>query len=72
MLEEVIKKSKGKIEVGKIDIDLDKKLKDQYGIQEIPTLLFFKNGEMVDSITGVVPKEILESKINEMFENCMY
>ena len=72
MLEELIKKSKGKIKVGKVDIDLDKKLKDQYGIQEIPTLLFFKNGQMVDSIIGVVPKEILESKINKMFENCMY
>ena len=66
MLEELIKKSKGKIEVGKVDIDLDKKLKDQYGIQEIPTLLFYKNGQIVDSIIGVVPKEILETKIDEM------
>ena len=72
MLEELIKKSKGKIKVGKVDVDCDKKLKDLYGIQEIPTLLFFKNGQMVDSIIGVVPKEILETKINEMFKNCMY
>jgi len=49
--------------VGKVDVDANKSLAQRYAIGSIPSLLFFKNGEVVDRVQGVVPKSELSVKL---------
>lgn len=49
----------GRVDVRKVDIDLDPGLASRYGIRGIPTLLVFKDGEVVGSIVGVRPKQVI-------------
>jgi thioredoxin 1 len=53
----------GRARIGKLDVDANKQTAARFGIQSIPTLLIFKNGEVVDRITGAVPKETLVSHL---------
>ena len=50
--------------IGKMDADQNMELMRKYGIRSIPTMLVFKNGEVVDRITGAVPKQSITSKID--------
>jgi thioredoxin 1 len=56
----------GKLKVGKIDVDKSGELAAKYSVMSIPALLFFKNGQVVDSIIGAVPKEYLVDRINKI------
>jgi thioredoxin 1 len=47
----------------KVDVDANKKWAIKYGIQSIPTLLFFKDGQMVDRVVGAVDKKVLKEKL---------
>lgn len=49
--------------VGKLDVDANQALSIKYGIRSIPALLFFKDGEVVDSQIGAVPKPVLVKKL---------
>jgi len=51
--------------VGKLDVDANPQTAAQFGVRSIPTILFFKNGEMVDRVIGAVPKPQLEEKIQK-------
>jgi thioredoxin 1 len=53
----------GKAVVAKVDVDANKKWAIKYGIQSIPTLLFFKGGQMVDRVVGAVDKKVLKDKL---------
>ena len=53
-----------RVVVGKMDADQNMELMRKYGIRSIPTMLVFKNGEVVDRITGAVPKQSITSKID--------
>ena len=53
----------GKILFGKLNVDENRKTALQYHIMGIPTLLVFKNGNLADRIVGVMPRNMLESKI---------
>ncbi len=61
-IEELAEKYAGKIAVGKCDIDENPELPGQFGVRNIPTILFIKNGEVVDKSVGAVPKNKLEEK----------
>ena len=50
--------------IGKCNVDHNPGIPTQFGIRNIPTLLFFKNGELVDKQVGAAPKSILADKIN--------
>jgi thioredoxin 1 len=54
----------GRAVVGKMDVDSNPQTAVKYGIRNIPTILFFKNGEIVDKQVGAVPKTILASKLD--------
>ena len=54
---------KGRAVVGKVDIDSQVELAQKFGVMSIPTLLVFKNGEPVDKVVGVVPKDKIASMI---------
>ena len=64
-IEEVSEEYKDKVVVGKVDVDNNDEAAAKYGIRNIPTILFIKNGEIVDKVVGVIPKELLIEKINQ-------
>lgn len=51
--------------VGKVDVDANQDISIKYGIRSIPALLYFKGGEVVDSVIGAVPKNVLTNKLDE-------
>ncbi|GAB6183225.1 thioredoxin [Thermodesulfovibrio hydrogeniphilus] len=63
-VEELAKEYQGKIKVGKLNTDDNPDIATRYGIMGIPTIMFFKDGQRVDQIVGVVPKSTLKSKID--------
>jgi thioredoxin 1 len=64
IVEELSSDYTGKAVVGKVDVDSNPNISMKYGIRNIPTLLVFKNGEVVDKQVGAVPKHILASKLD--------
>lgn len=64
VVEEIANDLAGKLKVVKVNTDENYGVSAQYGIRSIPTLGIFKNGKLVDSIIGAVPKSHLVSKIN--------
>ncbi|MBK6732026.1 MAG: thioredoxin [Bacteroidetes bacterium] len=65
IVEELAKDYDRKINVGKLNVDHNANVSQQYGIRNIPTILFIKNGEVVDKQVGAVPKSVLEAKIKQ-------
>lgn len=56
---------KGKLKVGKMNVDDHQQVPQKYGIRSIPTLLVFKGGQVVDQIIGAVPKNKLEEAVKK-------
>ena len=65
-VEEVSELMEGKAVVAKCNVDEVKEVAMKYRIMSIPTLIYFKNGEVVDKTVGVVSKEDIVSKINSL------
>jgi thioredoxin 1 len=63
IVEEIAKEFDGKAIVGKVDVDSNPNISMNYGIRNIPTLLFFKGGQIVDKQVGAVPKSVLANKL---------
>ena len=68
ILEELSDEFKGKIKVGKLNVDQERELAIKYNIVSIPTILFFKGGEVVDTLIGAVPKSNIKSKIEDLLK----
>ncbi|HMW34280.1 thioredoxin [bacterium] len=64
MVEELAKEYDGKAKICKIDVDANPAVASKFGIMSIPTLLFFKNGQLADKVVGAVPKAKLVEKLN--------
>ena len=64
MIEELANEYNGKAVVGKLDVDNNQESSIKFGVRSIPTLLVFKNGELVDKVVGAVPKDQLADKLN--------
>jgi len=69
IVEELAKEYDGKVVVGKVDVDSNPKISMDYGIRNIPTLLVFKNGQIVDKQVGAVPKSVLAQKLQAQMAN---
>ena len=67
-IEELAKEYDGKAVIGKLNVDENPQVSMEYGIRSIPTILFFKNGKIVDKQVGVVPKSVLESKLKAQMQ----
>lgn len=65
IVDEIAKEYEGKAIVGKVNVDLNADISVKYGIRNIPALLFFKNGEIVDKQVGVAPKSVLTDKLDK-------
>ena len=57
ILADIAKEKAGVLKVGKVNVDEQMELAQQFGIMSIPTMILFKNGEKVNQIVGAVPKE---------------
>jgi thioredoxin 1 len=67
IIDELAKEYEGRVEIGKVDVDENNDIVSKYGIRNIPTVLFFKGGEVVDKQIGAAGKEVLVEKINKLF-----
>lgn len=65
-IEEVAKEFEGRAVVGKLNVDEAGSIAQRYQISLIPTLLFFKNGEVVDQLVGPDSKEVITAKLTEL------
>ena len=64
VIEEIAKDYEGKAIVGKVDVDANQEFAAKYGVRNIPTVLLFKNGEVIDKQVGVAPKSTYTQKID--------
>jgi thioredoxin 1 len=55
----------GQVTVGKLDVDNNQRSAAQFNVRSIPTILFFKDGQVVDQVIGAVPRPALEAKIKQ-------
>ena len=67
-IEELAKEYEGRIVVAKVNTDNNGALAQSYGIQGIPSMLFFKGGQVVDRVTGAVPKGVLVGKLDALLK----
>lgn len=56
----------GKVKIGKVNTDENRGVASKYSIMSIPTILFIKNGQVVDTAVGAMPKQALQTKIEAM------
>ena len=66
IVDELHTEYEGKAIVGKVNVDDQQEISAKYGIRNIPTILFFKDGEIVDKNVGVAPKSDLANKIDAL------
>ncbi|MEN8765976.1 MAG: thioredoxin [Wenyingzhuangia sp.] len=63
IIDELTDEFKGKAVIGKVDVDTNQEFAAKYGVRNIPTVLVFKGGEVVDKQVGVAPKATYAAKI---------
>jgi thioredoxin 1 len=68
IVEEIESEYKGKLDVIKVDVDQNSGIANRYSISSIPTLLFFKDGKVVDQQIGLISKEELKQKVDVLLE----
>ena len=66
VVEELANDYDGKAVVGKVNVDHNNDVSQRFGIRNIPTILFLKNGEVVDKSVGAVPKNVLAEKLDAL------
>ena len=65
IVEELASEYSDRVKVGKVDVDENQRVAQRFNVRSIPSILFFKDGEHVDTVVGAVPKAQLEKKIEE-------
>ena len=65
ILDQLATEYAGKVTVTKLDVDQNVRTATRFNVRSIPTLLFFKDGKLVDQVVGAVPKQALETKIKQ-------
>jgi thioredoxin 1 len=65
VLEQLAGEYVGKVKVTKLDVDANQRTAMRFNIRSIPSILFFKKGQHVDTVVGAVPKATLEAKIKQ-------
>ncbi len=66
VLEELAGEYSGRVKVVKIDVDSNQEVATRYRIQSIPSLLFFKDGQLVETVIGAYPKDVYRKKIEAL------
>ena len=65
MVEALATEYAGTVKVAKLDVDNNQKTSIRFNVRSIPTILFFKDGKLVDQVVGAVPRPALEAKFKE-------
>jgi len=65
ILDQLATEYSGKVKVAKLDVDQNVRTATRFNVRSIPTLLFFKDGKLVDQVVGAVPKQALETKFKQ-------
>ena len=65
IVEQLADEYAGQVTVGKLDVDHNQRTAAQFNVRSIPTILFFKDGQVVDTVVGALPKQVLERKLQE-------
>lgn len=66
IIEELAKEYEGKVTIGKLDVDNNDEVVSKFGVRNIPTVLFIKNGEVVDKQVGAANKSVFTAKIEAL------
>ena len=66
LVDELASEYAGKVKFVNINVDQEPNVSMQYGVMSIPTLLYFKNGKIVDSTTGALPKDELKQHVEKL------
>jgi len=66
VLEEVALEHNGRVKVAKVNVDTNSQLAERFGIQSIPTLLYFANGEIRDQTVGILSKPAIVSRLEKL------
>lgn len=66
VIEELATEYADKVVIGKVDVDSNDEITSKYGIRNIPTILFFKDGEIVDKQVGAAQKSVLAEKVEKL------
>ena len=66
LLDEIAKERSGSVKIAKVNVDQNQSLSNKYNIRAIPSLLFFKNGQLRDQITGMTNKKDLLGRIEAL------
>ncbi len=69
IIEEIAEEYQGKAKVGKLNTDENLMLSSKYDIMSIPSMLIFKNGEVVDQIVGAIPKQKITARLDKWINN---
>lgn len=67
-IEELAEEYKDSVNIGKCDVDENSELPGQFGVRNIPTVLFIKNGEVVDKQVGATTKAALQAKVETLLK----
>lgn len=65
VVEQLASEYESQLKVGKLDVDANQQTASRFNIRSIPSILFFKDGKLIDTVVGAVPKAFLERKIQE-------
>ncbi len=65
-IQELATDFEGTAKVGKVDVDTEQALAARFGVQSIPTLMFFQGGKVMDQVIGAVPKKVLADKLKAL------
>ncbi|ADV45932.1 thioredoxin [Nitratifractor salsuginis] len=66
VIEELAEEYEGKATIAKVNTDEEQEIAIKYGIRSIPTILFFKNGELVDQMVGAAGKQVFKEKLDAL------
>ncbi len=68
IIDEIGEEYKDNVVVGKVDVDNNDETTAKYGIRNIPTVIYVKNGEVVDKVVGAGPKKLFTDKIDKLIQ----
>ena len=64
-VEQLAREYEGRVRVAKLDVDANARTSARYNVRSLPSILFFRDGALVDTIVGAVPKPVIERRIQE-------
>lgn len=67
IIDQLAAEYEGKVKIGKVNTDENRAIASKYNIMSIPTIIFIKDGEVVETTVGALPKQVLEQKIATLF-----